>query len=141
MHHQANATFLATFREHFTRRFPAWADRLHTIDETTLEVTIPAPKVHEPAPLLVQVDQAGEIMVAWGASHAHFDEQWVLDTHASIVQALDFIHEIITEQVISIYLTSGGALAQRATAPAQAWFKHATRMTSWYGTYDQQVAP
>ncbi len=139
MHHQANAPFLTTFREHFTRHFPAWAARFHMVNEATFEVAIPAPHIHETAPLFIHVDQAGEIMVAWGASHAHVDEQWVLDEHASIVQALECIHEIVTEQVVRIYLTSGSALVERATAPAEAWFRHATRMTSWHGTYDQQL--
>jgi hypothetical protein len=132
------SAFLQSFREEFTRLFPEWADSVRVASETTLEVEIPAPNPYETNPLWIEASATGALIVAFGASHAHF-ELWDAESGEKtklISQAIEFIRDIVGEDVVSIYLLQGGSLAYRSFVQDAPWVDQVTRITSWKGSYD-----
>src|SRR3712207_4964966 len=117
MSSRADTSFLTAFRDQFVGHFPEWGGYVRTIDHEKLSIEVPAPNPKETEPLRVDVDNTGDIMVSFGASHAHFDNysnySWIADQNNNLAHAQDieaaitFIQGIVREEVISIYLPFG----------------------------------
>jgi hypothetical protein len=133
------------FAEALLREFPEWAPYLRLADGReapgTLVVEVPPPPPGT-GPLWIDTGN-GEITVAFADWHSHYGSLTGADDEQATRDALDAIHEIIDERLLSVAAMEGGRWRRSWSVapgePVETRHGDTTRVRSWRGTYDAEL--